>query len=161
MKPLFQRSPLFYAKRPYIIARNVIRRWLSPWRRSAHIVRAAALGDALMCTPAMRALKQANPRCRIHFYTDYPDLVRGLWYLDSISRTDKRPLMSMRMSYEGELPRSCHLAKIIGKRLGVRVKDVRPDCYVDDRLAQQFKNIWRDLPHPEVDPNRGTAGAAF
>ena len=98
----------------------------------------------------MRALKQANPRCRIHFYTDYPDLVRGLWYLDSISRTDKRPLMSMRMSYEGELPRSCHLAKIIGKRLGVRVKDVRPDCYVDDRLAQQFKNIWRDLPHPHI-----------
>jgi ADP-heptose:LPS heptosyltransferase len=141
---------LNHGKRAGRIARNTIRRWLVPWRRSAHICRAAALGDALMCTPAMRALKQANPRCHIHFYTDYPDLLRGLWYLDEVSPTDRRPRRSMWMNYEGELPARCHLAAIIGRRLGLRVQDVRPDCYVDETLAEQFRNSWQDLPRPHV-----------
>jgi ADP-heptose:LPS heptosyltransferase len=145
-----RRSLLFYLKRPAKLARNVIREWVIPWRRSAHISCAAALGDALMCTPAMRALKQANPRCRIHFYTDYPDLVRDLWYLDEISPTKKRPRRAMQVSYEGELPTRCHLAKIIGKRLGVRVEDVRPDCSIDKKLVQQFRCAWRDLPRPHI-----------
>lgn len=150
MKQTFQKPLLFYCKRPAIIARNVMRRFLIPWRRSAHIFRSRQIGDALMCTPAMRALKQTNPRCRIHFYTDYPDLVRGLWYLDEISPTDKRPRRSMRVSYEGELPTRCHLARIIGKRLGVRVKDVTPDCYVDEKLVERFRSTWRDLPRPHI-----------
>jgi hypothetical protein len=98
----------------------------------------------------MRALKQANPRCRIHFYTDYPDLVRGLWYLEEISLANKRPFRSMQMSYEGELPTRCHLARIIGKRLGVRVEDVRPDCSINEKLVQQFRRTWRDLPQPHI-----------
>jgi ADP-heptose:LPS heptosyltransferase len=98
----------------------------------------------------MRALKRANPRCRIHFYTDYPDVVRGLWYLDEVSPTDKRPPRSIWMGYEDELPRRCHLAKIMGKRLGVRVKDVTPDCYVDVRLVEQLRSTWQDLPRPHI-----------
>lgn len=121
-----------------------------PWRRSAHIRRGAALGDTLMCTPAMRALKQANPRCRIHFYTDYPDLVRGLWYVDEVFPGNKRALKSMRMSYEGDLPTRCHIARIIGKRVGVRVEDVRPDCSIDEKLVQRFRRAWRDLPRPHI-----------
>jgi len=121
-----------------------------PWRRSAHIRRGAALGDTLMCTPAMRALKQANPRCRVHFYTDYPDLVRGLWYVDEVFPGNKRALKSMRMSYEGDLPTSCHIARIIGKRVGVRVEDVRPDCSIDEKLVQRFRRAWRDLPRPHI-----------
>jgi ADP-heptose:LPS heptosyltransferase len=121
-----------------------------PWRRSAHIRRGAALGDTLMCTPAMRALKQANPRCRIHFYTDYPDLVRGLWYVDEIFPGNKRTLKSMRMSYEGDLPTRCHIARIIGKRVGVCVEDVRPDCSIDEKLVQRFRRAWRDLPRPHI-----------
>jgi hypothetical protein len=99
-------NPLFlYGRR---VARNAIRPWLISWRRSAHIHCGWALGDALMCTSTMRTLKQANPRCRIHFYTDYPDLVRGLWYLDEISPADKRlrrsMWRSMWMAYQDELP---------------------------------------------------------
>jgi ADP-heptose:LPS heptosyltransferase len=146
-KQFFQKPLLRYGKR---IARNAIRSWLIPWRRSAHIFAGAALGDALMCTPAMRALKQANPRCRIHFYTDYPDLVRGLWYLDDISPTDKCPPRRIWMGYEDALPLSGHLARIIGQRLGVRVKDVRPDCYIDETLVEQFRSTWRDLPRPHI-----------
>jgi len=98
----------------------------------------------------MRALKQANPRCRIYFYTDYSDLVRDLWYIDQILPGNKRSLRSMRMSYEGDLPTRCHLAKILGKRLGVRVEDVRPDCSIDQKLVQRFRRAWRDLPRPHI-----------
>jgi hypothetical protein len=98
----------------------------------------------------MRALKQANPRCRIYFYTDYPDLVRGLWYLDHILPCTKRSLRSMQMSYEGELPTRCHLAKILGKRLGILVKDVRPDCSIDEKLVQRCRRAWLDLPRPHI-----------
>jgi ADP-heptose:LPS heptosyltransferase len=103
-----------------------------------------------MCTPAMRALKHANPRCRIHFYTDYHNVVRGLWYLDEISPADKRPPRSMWLGYEDEVPQRCHLARIIGRRLGVRVQDVRPDCYVDESLVEQFRSTWRGLPQPHI-----------
>jgi ADP-heptose:LPS heptosyltransferase len=137
-------------KRPYKTARNAIRKLIMPWRRSAHIRRGAALGDTLICTPAMRALKQTNPRCRIYFYTDYPDLVRGLRYVDQIFPGNKRSLRSIRMSYEGELPTRCHLAKILGKRLGVHVEDVRPDCSIDDNLVQRFRRVWADFPRPHI-----------
>ena len=147
LKEFFQRPPLLYGKR---IVRNAIRRWLTRWRRSAHISCGAALGDALMCTPAIRALKNANPRCRIHFYTDYPDAVRGLWYIDEISPTKKRPPTTIWMGYEDEVPQSCHLARIMGKRLGVCVKDVRPDCCVDQKLVEQLRKTWRELRRPRV-----------
>ena len=148
-------NPIFlYGRR---IARNAIRPWLISWRRSAHIHCGWALGDALMCTPTMRALKQANPGCRIHFYTDYPDLVRGLWYVDEISPADKRPRRSMWMGYQDELPPHGHLAAIMGKRIGVHVRDVRPDCYIDETLSEQFRITWRDLPRPHVLVQRHTS----
>src|SRR5690349_3050700 len=125
-----------YAKR---IVRNAIRRWLIPWRRSVDIWCGAALGDTLMCTPAIRALKQANPGCRIHFYTDYPDVVRSLSYLDEISPTEKRPRKAIWMGYEGAFPQS-HLAWVLGKRIGVCVKDVRPDCHIDEKLVEQARS---------------------
>jgi hypothetical protein len=74
LRLFFQKPLLLHGKR---VARNAIRPWLVRWRGSAHICCGAALGDALICAPAIRALKQANPRCRVHFYTDYPDVVRG------------------------------------------------------------------------------------
>lgn len=131
-------------------ARDAIRSWLLPWRRSVHIFRRAGLGDVLMCTPAMRALKQANPRCRIHFYTDYPDVLHGLWYVDEVSLSDKRPRRSLWMGYEDEPPPRCHLARIMGKRIGIRVKDVKPDCYVNKELVEQFRSTWQELPHPHI-----------
>jgi ADP-heptose:LPS heptosyltransferase len=56
----------------------------------------------------------------------------------------------MWMGYEDELPPRGHLARIIGRRLGVRVKDVRPDCHIDETLVGQFRSCWQDLPRPHV-----------
>jgi ADP-heptose:LPS heptosyltransferase len=53
-----------------------------------------------MCTPGLRALKKANPRCRVHFYADMPELVRGLPYIDEIHPGDRRTRRTMWMYYE-------------------------------------------------------------
>ena len=43
----------------------------APWQSAANIlcVRLDSLGDVLMCTPAMRAVKQARPGCRLSLLT--------------------------------------------------------------------------------------------
>ena len=109
-----------------------------------------ALGDVLMCTPALRALKQAYPRSRIHFYTGAPDLVRGLPYIDEVSPYDSRPPQALWMSYEDRIIGAHHLAEIMGKKVGIRVKDVRPDCAVDRKLVERFRSGWRGLPRPHI-----------
>ena len=82
------------------IALAVIRASLHPWRTSIDVFRSGGLGDALMCTPALRALKQVNPNCQINFYTNFPGLVRGLWYLDKVDYIDNRPKGAMLLAYE-------------------------------------------------------------
>jgi len=103
-----------------------------------------------MCTPGMRRLKEINPRCRIYFYTHYPELVRGLWYLDEVLSSVPRKYIEM--TYAESIPRAphCHLSKIMAAKIGVRVKDVRPDCVVDVELLKRFKIAWRDLPRPHI-----------
>src|SRR5690349_9283606 len=101
--------------------RTAIRAMLLPWRRSIHVYRDKGLGDVLMCTPALRAIKQANRNCKVICYTDMPDLVRGLPYIDEVHASDQRPAHALDLGYEGEgVPRR-HLAKIIAERAGVRL----------------------------------------
>lgn len=115
-----------------------------------HVSRSMGLGDVLMCTPALRALKQAHPWCRLHFYTELPDLVRGLPYIDEVSPFASNPPEAIWMSYEGGIPPAKHLAELMGMRIGIRVKDVRPDCAVAKDLVEKFKGEWRDLPRPHI-----------
>ena len=61
--------------------------YFAPYRRRNLMVwRDAALGDVLMCTPALRAIKTTNPLCRITFYTlrQYADLLVGLPFIDEV-----------------------------------------------------------------------------
>jgi ADP-heptose:LPS heptosyltransferase len=138
----------------YIRIRRLIisaaRRALLPWRRKVHVSRRGELGDVLLCTPGLRALKDANPRCRVHFYTDIPDLVRGLPYIDEILPSDRRPRRTMLMRYEESIKPRRHLAQILGTYIGARVTDVRPDCPVDESMVEQFRAAWRDLPRPYI-----------
>jgi ADP-heptose:LPS heptosyltransferase len=132
--------------------RDAIRPFFLPRKKSIHLFRDGALGDVLMCTPGMRKLKQTNPMCRIHFYTDYPDVVRGLWYLDEVLPSDKRPVESIYLSYEHVKTAryNNHLSKAMAAKIGVRVKDVKPDCVVNEKLTERFKAEWWSLPRPHV-----------
>lgn len=124
---------------------------MAPYRaRELHVFRDVGLGDVLMCTPALREVKRLNPDCRIALYTDFPDLVEGLPFLDRIRPSADRPEGALWLNYaRSPLPRR-HLARIMGDQLGVAVADVRPSCVVRDDLVGRFRRDWAGLPRPHV-----------
>lgn len=48
------------------------------------IRRTRAMGDVLWTTPVLRQMKRENPHLKIHFYTDYPEILRGNPYVDTV-----------------------------------------------------------------------------
>lgn len=117
---------------------------------SIHVHRPGGLGDALMSTPALRELKRIRPECHIHFHTKRPDSAQGLPYLDTVSPIESRPAESIWIGYERAIPSDKHLAKVMGESIGVRVNDIRPDCAVDEKLIQRYKDAWQHCPHPHI-----------
>jgi len=117
---------------------------------SIYVCRPRGLGDVLMCTPALRELKRINPSYEVHFYTNYPDVVRGLPYIDHISTTQHRPSHTIWMRYEHATFPSRHLAELLGESIGICVSDVRPDCAVNNELVQRYQNEWKHLPRPHI-----------
>ena len=124
---------------------------LAPWRSAeVHLQRGEGIGDVLLCTPAIRELKNRNPRCRVHFYTEYPDLLRGLPYIDEVYLTCEAPAWSLTMQYADAIPSRTHLARIMGDDLGLEVMNATPDCAVDTKLVEARVDEWRGLPRPHV-----------
>ncbi len=117
---------------------------------TADFARAAGIGDVLLCTPGLRAVKAANPNGRLRFYTNMPDLVRGLPYIDEVHPFDDKPEGSLYIDYLKLVPSPVHLARLMGDRMGVAVTDVRPDCVIDEALAARFRQNWAHLPRPWV-----------
>jgi ADP-heptose:LPS heptosyltransferase len=133
--------------------------WLAPYRRDRlNISRAGALGDVLMCTPALRELKRRNPTCLVTFYTDFPFLVDGLPFIDHVRPMDEEPLDAINLSYELSKPPRRHITHILGDLLGLAVRDVRPSCMVRQELVEQFQRDWSGLPRPLIVITR-VAGA--
>jgi ADP-heptose:LPS heptosyltransferase len=126
-----------------------------PYRRpELRLARHQGIGDVLLCTPALRRLKQINPDCHVTFYTKYPSLIEGLPFIDSVRPSTEVPADAIPMTYEQRIPPGRHLAKILGDCLGFEVRDVRPSCIVDSGLKRQFSQRFRDLPHPWIIVNR-------
>ncbi len=57
------------------------------------------LGDVLMCTPGLRALKHSHPACRIRFYSHYSDVVGGLDYIDEVHPLGAAPAKALVVGY--------------------------------------------------------------
>jgi len=131
------------------------RPWEAPWRRrSFAVLRPIGVGDVLMCTPALRALKRLRPECRIQFYTDRPSLVRGLPYIDEVMPPVAAPFGAIVPDYFDAIPCETHLSNVLAKSLGVSIDDPRPDCMVDRNLAAQYREMWQRLPHPHIVVSR-------
>lgn len=123
----------------------------APWRQPIlDVVRDGAIGDVLMCTPALRTLKRRRPNCHIRFYTSYPSFLRGLPYIDEVLPTSSAPPGAVHLKYEHVIPPRAHLARILGDNLGLRAADVRPDCAIDPALVERFREEWRELPRPHI-----------
>ncbi len=125
--------------------------WARPYRRAVlDVARDKGIGDVLMCTPALRAARQANPTGRIRFYTNFPELVEGLPYIDEVLPDSARPPGNIYLDYLKTVPTTAHIARLLGDRIGVNVTDVQPDCVIDGSLVEAYQNAWRDLPRPWV-----------
>lgn len=123
----------------------------APWRRAVvDAVRGAGIGDVLMCTPALRELRSHRPNSRIRFYTDFPSLLRGLPYIDEVLPTAAAPPGAVSLRYEDAVPPRRHLAQILADNLGLRVRNVQPDCVIDPALVERFAEMWRGLPRPHI-----------
>ena len=147
---------------------------MAPYRRRRlDVVRPMALGDILMCTPALREVKRLNPACRVTFYTGaaYQDLAASCPFVDAVRPAAEAPPDAVWMLYEtamagpsasptgpcrrtapigGSSRRAGPLARILGDRLGVDVKDIRPSCPADPAEVERFRRAWEDLPRPRV-----------
>jgi hypothetical protein len=133
--------------------------WLAPYRRDRlNISRAGALGDVLMCTPALRELKRRNPTCLVTFYTDIPVLVDGVPFIDHVRPMLEEPPGAIYLGYELSIPPRRHITRILGDRLGLAVRDVRPSCMVRQELVERFQRDWSGLPRPLIVITR-VAGA--
>jgi ADP-heptose:LPS heptosyltransferase len=108
------------------------------------------IGDVLMCTPVLRELKRRRTGCRIRFYTDFPSLVSGLPYVDEVMPKAATRHNVVFLEYENALPPRVHLVQIFADCLGLRVRDVQPDCVIDPALVERFRAAWRDLARPHI-----------
>jgi ADP-heptose:LPS heptosyltransferase len=147
---------------------------MAPYRRRRlDVVRPMALGDVLMCTPALREVKRLDPACRVTFYTGaaYQDLAASCPFVDAVRPVAEAPPDAIWMLYEtgmrrpirlpdGTVPPDSadwrivpprrHLARILGDMLGVDVADVRPSCTADPAEVDRFRQAWKDLPRPWI-----------
>jgi len=123
---------------------------LAPWRASEVHLRWAGsgIGDILLCTPVLRELKRRNPHCRLHFYTHRPELLEGLPYIDEVHGVDDDPGRCRTITYANATPAEVHLARVLGDEIGLEVRDVTPDCAVDEALVERWRSAWRELPRP-------------
>ena len=138
------------------LARKVRHPWpfVAPWRRSSlPVARVGGIGDILMTTPALREVKRRNPACRITYYAGFPDVLRGLEYIDEVRPFGERPPQAM-VFLEGRGPFRRHLAHVFADQLGVEIPDVRPDCKVDPAAVDRWKLHWGDRTGPVVIVNR-------
>ena len=109
------------------------------------------LGDVLMCTPTLRQLKRDHPEYEITFYTNYVTLVEGLPYIDHVYHADLcAPGGAHWMGYESAQPSALHLAKLIGASVGVALEDVTPDCVIDAKFVEEYRQLWSHLPRPHI-----------
>jgi ADP-heptose:LPS heptosyltransferase/glycosyltransferase involved in cell wall biosynthesis len=123
-------------------------------REVIEVVRNGGLGDVLMCTPALRALKRAKPDCLVRFYTYWHEVVAGLPYIDEVHPTSAAPSAAIHLSYEEFIPPYAHIASVFGHSLGIDVTDVRPDCVIRPDLVGQFQEAWKTFPRPHITVNR-------
>jgi GT2 family glycosyltransferase/ADP-heptose:LPS heptosyltransferase/predicted SAM-dependent methyltransferase len=107
-------------------------------RRRIQVHRRQALGDVLLTTPVLRALREKYPDYEIVESTDFPEILQGNPHIDSIVKSPK-PLLDFDETFvlEYETQPDEHIVKAYAQIAHVSVADCTPEIYLsqDERFA--------------------------
>lgn len=95
-----------------------------PWQQKELCVWSygGGLGDELMCTPVFRAIKEANPGCRLTFLSRYPELFREQAHLDAVEPLkDHAYPRGYALTYGPVHPPRRPLVSMLGECIGLHV----------------------------------------
>ena len=68
--------------------------------KKALFIQLRRIGDILMCTPSIRAFKQAFPDCQLDFLTEMPDVLQGNPHINSIIAVNNAKRSSIIYQYK-------------------------------------------------------------
>lgn len=116
----------------------------SAGRERIQVFRRGAMGDVLLLTPALKALRLERPTAEIVVTTAYPEILENNPYIDHLvrSRTELEGCdKTFIMDYE--LNPYAHIVESYGAIFGVMVKDGTPEIF----LSEQERYSARALLH--------------
>jgi ADP-heptose:LPS heptosyltransferase len=123
------------------------------------ILRDAGIGDLLMTTPALRALKGRYPELSITYYTQPGNrsVLEGNPHIDAIRaldeyRDDQHPLtVDLRGYVEGHpAANSAPRAEIFGAGFGLDLTDLRPEMHLDSNELRLGEAFVSGMPRPLI-----------
>lgn len=118
-------------------------------------MRRSALGDVLMCTPALRRAKELNPSLKVFLYTDNGELVKSLPFIDEVRRSDQAPKNAIHFRYEHVISPPRHIAKLFGDQIGLKIRDLRPTCIAPASYQQFDDAFWNSEPTVAINRTAG------
>jgi ADP-heptose:LPS heptosyltransferase len=120
-------------------------------RRRIQVHRQAALGDVLLITPVLKALRYKYPEDEIVVTTEYPDLILGNPFVDRVVKS-ATPLAGFDHTFNLEYERwpNEHIVEAYARIVQVPVDDRTPEIY----LSRDERATAVDLLHDaDVDPH--------
>jgi GT2 family glycosyltransferase/ADP-heptose:LPS heptosyltransferase len=107
-------------------------------RRQIQVHRRQALGDVLLITPVLKALRQKYPADEIVVTTDHPEIIRGNPYVDRVLKS-RLPLSGFDQTFdlEYELRPEDHIVDAYARIAQVSIEDRTPEIYLthNERVA--------------------------
>jgi lipopolysaccharide biosynthesis protein/GT2 family glycosyltransferase/ADP-heptose:LPS heptosyltransferase/tetratricopeptide (TPR) repeat protein len=122
-------------------------------RSRIQVHRRAAVGDVLLTTPVLKALRKKYPSDQIVVSTEYPDLLIGNPFVDAVLRSPAPlPGFDKTIELEYESWPNLHIVEAYARIAGVEVTDRTPEIYLsrDERGAcvDFLRDIGVDLTRP-------------
>jgi len=115
------------------------------------------LGDELMITPALRAVKKRNPTCHIRFHSRYPDLFRLYPFIDEIIplKRGTLPAGARLLRYAHLAPPTRTLTHHLAEQLGLNIRHIEPE---PPPIPASLQNPTEAIPSPRIVIQPGGSG---